>query len=142
MRILPKSNIENRKAHGPHSKIIDKTPIQMYDVDTLKRFSRFAGDVLRHVPDFSFIRGLCHRDLFSYTLKRKREIGHARPRSDAFGERNFFLRFPISSNLVSELTVFETKGSLIHRLMSNFLPFETKDMPTRWEKGARYAGTI
>ena len=54
----------------------------------------------------------------------------------------FSLRFPISSNLVSELAVFETKGSLIHRLISISLPFETKDMLTRWEKGARYAGTI
>ena len=35
----------------------------------------------------------------------------------------FSLRFPISSNLVSKPTVFETKGSLIHRLMSNFPTF-------------------
>lgn len=54
----------------------------------------------------------------------------------------FFLRFPISSNLVSKPTVFETKGSLIHLLVSNFPLFETKDMLARWEKGARYAGTI
>ena len=93
--------------------------------------------MLRHVPDFSFIRGLCHRDLFFYTLRRTHEIGHARPRSDAFGERNFFLRFPISSNLVSELTVFETKGSLIHRLVSISPLFETKDMLTRWRERTR-----
>ena len=37
----------------------------------------------------------------------------------------FFLRFPISSNLVSKPTVFETKGSLIHRLMSISRLFET-----------------
>lgn len=54
----------------------------------------------------------------------------------------FSLRFPISSNLVSKLAVFETIGSLIHRLVSNFPLFETKDMLARWEKGARYAGTI
>ena len=54
----------------------------------------------------------------------------------------FFLRFPISSNLFSKMAVFETKGSPIHRLVSNFPLFETKDMLARWEKGARYAGTI
>lgn len=54
----------------------------------------------------------------------------------------FFLRFPISSNLVSKLAVFETIGSLIHRLVSISPLFETKDMLTRWEKGDRYAGTI
>ena len=44
--------------------------------------------------------------------------------------------------LFPDLAVFETIGPLIHRLVSNFPLFETKDMPTRWEKGARYAGTI
>ena len=54
----------------------------------------------------------------------------------------FPLRFPISSNLVSKLVVFETRGSLIHRLVSISLLVETKDMLTMWEKGARYAGAI
>lgn len=54
----------------------------------------------------------------------------------------FSLRFSISSNLVSKLAVFETKGSPIHRLMSISPLFETKDMLPMWEKGARYAGTI
>lgn len=49
----------------------------------------------------------------------------------------FFLQFPISSNLVSKLAVFETKGSLIHRLVSNSPLFETKDMLARWRERAR-----
>nr|DAH76744.1 MAG TPA: hypothetical protein [Caudoviricetes sp.] len=47
------------------------------------------------------------------------------------------MRILISSNLVSKLAVFETKGSLLHRLVSNFPLFETKDMLARWCERAR-----
>ena len=43
----------------------------------------------------------------------------------------------VSSNLVSKMAVFETKGSLIHRLISISLLFETKDMLTRWRERAK-----